>query len=177
MKKFLVLFVLALAGCSISSDDFGGLSELDIDFIQPTKWNGVEIPASQLCRQEGGHGATPPLYVTDIPSETNLIILEINNDDIPDLATAGLGSIGFYHKGDSSAGLLPVEGETFSMPSFAFEEKASRVYSAHPYPYMPPCKAKGYHYSATVLAVKRTGSFDKQKTEILAIGRIDLGRH
>ena len=150
---------------------------MDIDFVQPTKWDGKTIPAQQICRREGGRGSTPPLYVDGIPRGTNLIILEINNIDVAALADAGQGSIGFYHNGESSAVLMPVPGETFRLPSFAFEEKASKLYPAQPWPYMPPCHMKNYHYTATVMAVRRTGSFDKQKTVVLGAGSIDLGRY
>lgn len=177
MKKYLVLFVLALAGCAFSPAEFGNVAELDIEFVQPTRWNGKIVPARQICRREGGRGSTPPLQIEGIPSGTNLIILEINNIDVPELADAGQGSIGFYHNGESSAVLMPVPGETFRLPSFAFEEKASKINSAQPYPYMPPCHAKNHRYTATVLAVKRTGSFDKQQTVVLGAGEIDLGKY
>lgn len=177
MKKFFILFVSALAGCSFSPAEFGNVAELDIDFVQPTKWDGKTIPAQQICRREGGRGSTPPLYVDGIPRGTNLIILEINNIDVAALADAGQGSIGFYHNGESSAVLMPVPGETFRLPSFAFEEKARKLYPAQPWPYMPPCHMKNYHYTATVMAVRRTGSFDKQKTVVLGAGSIDLGRY
>ncbi len=177
MKKYFVLFVLALAACSTVTDGYDGATELDVEFLQPTKWNGNVIPAQQICRREGGRGSTPPLYIGSIPPETNLIIMEINNIDIPELEKAGQGSIGFYHDGSDSAVLMPVPGETFRLPSFAFEEKASKIYPAQPWPYMPPCHLKNYHYTATVLAVKRTGSFDKQVTRVLGVGTIDLGRY
>ena len=166
-----------MAGCSFSPAEFGNVAELDIDFVQPTKWDGKTIPAQQICRREGRRGSTPPLYVDGIPRGTNLIILEINNIDVAALADAGQGSIGFYHNGESSAVLMPVPGETFRLPSFAFEEKASKLYPAQPWPYMPPCHMENYHYTATVMAVRRTGSFDKQKTVVLGAGSIDLGRY
>ena len=40
---------------------------------------------------------------------------------------------------------------------------------------MPPCTVKGGEYSATIKAVRRTGSFDKQRTDVLAVGTIYLG--
>lgn len=174
MKKYFLPFVFALAGCATNPDTIK-VVDLSVRFVEPTNWGGEYIPAQQICRREGGRGSTPPLYVTDIPAETNLIILEINNLDVPELVQAGQGAIGFYHNGESSATLLPVQGETYRLPSFAFEEKASRIYPSMPWPYMPPCHHKGYRYTATVKAVKRTGSFDLQKTVVLGVGEIDLG--
>ena len=146
--------------------------------MEPTEWNGDIVPPHQGCRSDGGLGNTPPLYVSYIPEKTNLLILEINDLDEPALSeNGGHGSIGFYHNGDFSAVLLPVPGESNVLPNFAFKEKSSRVRAAKPYPYMPPCIEKKHHYSATVKAVIRTGSFDKQKTVLLGEGKIDLGTY
>ena len=176
MKKLILCFLafLTLTGCA--SYEYGPVEKLSVRFMKPTEWNGDTFPAHQGCRFQGGQGNTPTLYVSDIPEQTNLLIMEINNLDIPTLARdGGLGSIGFYHNGGSSAVLLPIQGESYSLPNFAFKEKANRVNSAKPYPYMPPCLEKKQRYAITIKAVKRTGSFDKQKTVILGVGEIDLG--
>lgn len=179
MKKlFLMLLILSpLCGCFYYE---GGhfVSTLSVRFVPPTEWNGRLIPAKQICRAQGGHGATPALYVSHIPAGVNLLIMEINDLDDPFLnKNGGNGSIGFYHNGNSTATLLPVPGETFSLPSFAFEEKASRVNSAKPYPYMPPCIERDHRYSVTIKAVRRQGSFEKQVTDLLGKGEIMLGRY
>lgn len=179
MKKlFLCCSALIFLSSCASAPEYRGVQTLSVKFLQPTNWDGSTVPSSQSCRSEGGRGSTPPLYVTGIPPETNLIILEINNLDIPELSeNGGYGSIGFYHSGEQSAMLMPVPGETYSLPNFAFEEKASRVNPSRPWPYTPPCIAKDYNYSAKVKAVRRTGSFDKQKTQLLGVGEIALGEY
>ena len=105
--------------------------------------------------------------------------MEINDLDDPALSeNGGLGSIGFYHDGESSSAvLLPVPGETNILPSFAFKEKSSRLNEAKPFPYTPPCIERKHRYSLTIKAVNRTGSFDKQKTVLLGEGRIKLGKY
>lgn len=178
MKKLFLCFLsLIVSGCCVSDMHSPSVARLSVSFMEPTDWNGKIFPANQGCRFQGGQGSTPALYVAHIPEQTNLLIMEINNLDVPELAEGGNGSVGFYHNGESTAVLLPVPGESYSLPSFAFKEKASRVNAAKPYPYMPPCLEKHQRYTATVKAVKRTGSFDKQKTDILGIGEIDLGRY
>lgn len=180
MKKLFLCFLslIVSGGCASYSYNGRPVTRLSVSFMEPTEWNGKIIPATQGCRFQGGQGSTPALYVSRIPEQTNLLIMEINNLDVPELAqNGGNGSIGFYHNGESTAVLLPVPGESYSLPSFAFKEKASRVNAAKPYPYMPPCLEKHQHYTATVKAVKRTGSFDKQKTDVLGIGEIDLGKY
>ncbi|MBP3403914.1 MAG: hypothetical protein J6L82_08395 [Alphaproteobacteria bacterium] len=179
MKKLFLCFLsLIISGGCVSGMYSHPVAELSVSFMEPTDWNGKIFPANQGCRFQGGQGSTPALYVSRIPEQTNLLILEINNLDVPELAqNGGNGSIGFYHNGESTAVLLPVPGESYSLPSFAFKEKASRVNAAKPYPYMPPCLEKHQRYTATVKAVKRTGSFDKQQTDVLGIGEIDLGKY
>ncbi len=171
-KQFLCLLSLcALNACS-------HVSTLSVEYVEPSEWNGRRIAAHQGCRADGGRGSTPTLYVSGIPYGTNLLILEIDNMDNPALnKNGGQGSIGFYHNGESTATLLPVPGETYALPKFAFEEKASRVNPSKPYPYMPPCVEKGHYYSLTVKAVNRTGSFDQQKTVLLGRGSLDMGRY
>lgn len=179
MKK-LFLCLLALFSLNSCGTYYDGqhVQYLSVEFLQPTKWNGNILPPSQSCRAFGGVGSTPPLYISKIPAGTNLLILEMNNLDVLELAqNGGLGSIGFYHDGSASATLLPVPGETFELPNFAFEEKGSRVNSAKPYPYQPPCIEKKQRFSATLKAVKRTGSFDRQETVVLGIGEIYLGTY
>lgn len=179
MKK-LFLFLLPLfllSGCAYYKNG-QPLTLLSVKFMPPSDWNGKTIPAHQGCRAQGGQGSTPALYISRIPAQTNLLIMEINNLDVPSLATGGgQGSIGFYHNGESTAVLLPVPGETYTLPKFAFEEKASRVNSSRPYPYMPPCVESKHRYSITIKAVRRTGSFDKQETLLLGEGEIYLGKY
>lgn len=174
MKK---LFLSFLSLAFLSACAFGyRVSTLSIEFLEPTTWNGNIIPPRQSCSSDGGIGSTPPLYVSHIPEKTNLLIMEINNLDVPALSeNGGHGSIGFYHNGEHSATLLPVPGESNVLPKFAFKEKSNRVKPSKPYPYMPPCSEKGHKYSVTVKAVNRTGSFDKQQTTLLGIGHLDLG--
>jgi len=179
MKKLFLYFVslTVLSGCTLSNEEY--VYSLSVEFLEPTEWNGRTIPPNQSCRSDGGKGNTPPLYVSDIPQKTNLLIMEINDLDNPALSeNGGLGSIGFYHNpGEHSAVLLPIPGETNDLPSFAFKEKASRVNAAKPYPYTPPCIERKHHYSLTIKAVNRTGSFDKQKTVLLGEGRLYLGKY
>ena len=174
-KQFLYLLLsVALTGCASHDENY--VYPLTLSFSQPTEWNGKIIPSQQGCRADGGKGNTPPLHVSDIPENTNLLIMEINDLDYGLLAKdGGLGAVGFYHKGGSAALLLPVPGETNDLPGFAFKEKTSRVHPSKPFAYTPPCIERKHHYSATVKAVNRTGSFDKQKTILLGIGHIDLG--
>ncbi len=185
MKKLFLCFLsLVLSSCSHSGDRYDSVfydpetSLLEVEFMPPTEWNGKIIPAHQGCQMLGGKGSTPPLYISKIPPETNLLILEIDNLDVLPLSRdGGHGSIGFYHNGEPTAVLLPVPGETYTLPTFAFKEKSSKYNRAKPYPYMPPCQEHNNMFSATVKAVKRTGSFDKQKTDILAVGKIQLGKY
>lgn len=189
MKKFFAfLAFLPLFGCA-SYPQYPDADTLDVSFIQPSDWGrgswfSVYFPASQLCHAEGGQGKTPALFVSDIPDEANLLLLEINEITNPAYAqNGGLGVIGFYHKeNEDTHVLLPVSGEQVTLPEkerlYAFKEKSSRVNSSKAFAYHPPCTHnKTGEFSATVKAVRRTGAFDTQTTEVLAIGTIYLGKN
>lgn len=181
MKKTSALFGIFFLLTACASAEYPDAGSLSVSFIKPSEWGrGVfesPFPPSMLCKAEGGVGKTPALYVDNIPENANLLILEINNLTNPALAyDGGMGSVGFYHEqGQTDATLLPVSGETFRLPKYAFLEKPNRVNVNKPYAYMPPCTVKGGEYSATIKAVRRTGSFDKQRTDVLAVGTIYLG--
>ena len=187
-KQFLVFLALsALCGCA-EYPEYPDADTLSVEFVQPSVWGtgswfSVHFPASQLCQAEGGQGKTPTLYVSGIPDEANLILLEINDVSDPALAhNGGLGTIGFYHnENEETQVLLPVSGGVSVFPEkerlYAFKEKTNRVNESKGFAYYPPCKQRGGKYYATVKAVRRTGAFDTQKTEILAVGSIYLGKH
>ena len=183
MKKLFTALCAAIFLASCASE-YPGAGDLYVSFVKPSVWGkGVfssPFPPSQVCKEEGGQGKTPALFIDNIPDEANLLILEINNLLDPALShNGGLGAIGFYHDENTpTAVLLPVPGETLALPKYAFREKPNRVNASKPYAYLPPCQIKGRsEYSATVKAVRRTGSFDTQKTEILAVGSIYLGEY
>lgn len=177
-RAFLAALTAGLLSACTTGIFYNGVRELSVSFIQPSEWDGEVFPAVQMCSGVGGAGSTPALFVANIPPETNVIILEINNLSNPALAVdGGLGSIGFYHDGSETATLLPVPGETGDLPSFAFEEKVNRANPAKPYAYLPPCFKTNSTYQATVKALKRTGSFDKQRSVLLGEGRIRLGTY
>ena len=182
MKKlFLPLLCLcSLTACSSNENEWenGPYETLSVRFVEPSVWDGKTFPATQICHKEGGNSSTPALYVNNIPAGTNVITMEINNLSNVALAEdGGLGTIGFYHDGSAAATLFPVPGETYTLPSFAFEEKVNRINPSKPYPYLPPCAKLNNKYSLTIKALKRTGSFDKQQSTVLGQGRIALGTY
>ena len=125
-RTFLAVLTAGLLSACTTGIFYNGVQELSVSFVQPSEWDGKVFPAVQMCNGIGGAGSTPALFVANIPPETNVIILEMNNLSNPALAVGGgLGAIGFYHDGEETATLLPVPGETGDLPSFAFEEKVS----------------------------------------------------
>ncbi|MCQ2914268.1 MAG: hypothetical protein MJ247_03640 [Alphaproteobacteria bacterium] len=178
MKKIIFLCLFALCGCGTL---YNGerVASLDVEFDEttPSSWGSRNIPSTQVCRRDGGRGATPGLLVSNIPVKANLLLLSMNDDDNPDLANGGLGVLGFpIISGQTEKLLMPVMGEENRLPKFVFAEKRT-IANVNEYPYMPPCRALKHHYSASVIAVYRTGSFDKQKTEVLGYGKIYLGKY
>ncbi len=178
MKKlFLELFFfLFVSACAFGRSD-SYVNDLSVEFLKPTVWGKEIIPAAQGCLKDGGRGATPALYISKIPKGTNLILLQINNEEAQPSVEGLHGTLGFYHTTGRTAVLPPVFGETFEIPKIAFMEKPSFLYPARPFPYYPPCIERNHSFVAVVRAVKRTGAFDTQKTELLGEGKIQLGRY
>ncbi|GHU02630.1 hypothetical protein FACS1894186_7640 [Alphaproteobacteria bacterium] len=174
----------AIAACSgadrvaISPPLYRGhpqIVELSVEFPAKSPWDGKTVPATARCRAKGSKGKTPPLLVSGIPREANVILLEINDISEPYLAEAGgMGVIGFNHDGSDWLTLSPVDGETADLPDFAFVEKDSGDIVQRPRGYLPPC-GSGHSYEARVWAVKRTDK-DPSRDVILGIGEINLGR-
>lgn len=142
-------------------------------------WNGRNIPAGQQCHRFGGHGATPRLTVSDIPTGTQALVLAFSDRDYKPMDNGGHGVIGYLiPPGTPSVVTVPsVPGHTFDLPAGFF------VVRTHANPkhdiagaYMPPCSGgKGHRYYVTVEAV----TLDNAGHPATLLGKtvIDIGRY
>ena len=181
-KTFGALMVFALVAACQTSGGYKAASDklptLTVTFTD-TAWDGKTVPKGQHCKKFGGNGATPPLKVSGIPSGTNAIIVEFNDESYQPLSYGGgHGKVGFWISGGSEANLPPVPGGTDTMPSDAFLEAANRATGGWASPgYLPPCSGgKGNRYSATVKAVYKAKA-EGEASKLLASGKIDLGTY
>lgn len=190
---------LSLVGCTIgtslpSPDETGFIEtpriilkgpashdKLKVEFAAKSGWNERVVPGTALChREQGISGATPTLHVTNIPAGANALIVEFNVENRHNLSYDGaLGKVGFYHQGSEEAWLLPVKGETKTLPDYAFSAALHRVESIEATPYFPPCRILGVDldYFALIYAVQIDDFEAPENRRILASGRIRLGKH
>ena len=153
------------------------LGDLVVEFADPA-WDGKMIPQGQHCKKFGGNGATPPLKVSNIPAETNAIILEINDRSYQPLSkNGGHGKIGFdIEQGMNSVTLPAVPGGTKDMPEGVWLVKKNRATGAWSSKgYLPPCSGgRGNTYEAIVHAVIKKS---KKKFDKISKAKIVLGKY
>ncbi len=154
------------------------LPTLTVSFAD-SAWNGKIVPKGQQCKKFGGSGATPSLVVEGVPVEANAIIVEFNDASYMDLSSdGGHGKIGFRVSGGGKQILSSVPGQTDKVPDGTFVEKRNRATGDYAIPgYLPPCSGgRGNYYFADVKAVFKAKT-EKEKSKLLAVGKIELGKY
>ena len=154
------------------------LPTLTVSFADAA-WNGKIVPKGQQCKKFGGSGSTPSLIVEGVPAEANAIIVEFNDASYMDLSSdGGHGKIGFRVSGGGKQVLPSVPGQTDKLPDGSFVEKRNRATGDYATPgYLPPCSGgRGNNYFADVKAVYKAKT-EKEKSKLLATGKIELGKY
>ena len=173
-SKFALLFCVPVFFVGIGNVN---ADDLTVEFSD-SAWDGNVIPEGQHCKKFGGKGATPPLTVSNIPTEANAIVVEFNDLSYQPLSRkGGHGRVGFeIETGAGTAQLPAVPGGTKKMPDGVWLVKKNRATGAWRSPgYLPPCSGgNGNTYVADVLAVVKTS---KKKYKVLSKVRITLGRY
>lgn len=158
-------FILA---CGLATV-FASSSMADMSITLENGWNGKTVPKGQHCALFGGKGATPPMKVTGLPSDTAWIYVEYNDQDYRPLSkNGGHGVIGYPVSG-SSLELYSVPGLVDTLPGKARVISAARGTGDYASKgYMPPCSGgKGNRYFAIVKAISSGGKvLEQQKVEI-----------
>lgn len=186
------LFLILAVACSqdsFYSNEKAGLDDETIlkntklpafgAYLSPnSNWDGVSFFKKAICSADGGNATSPNIIVENIPYGTNAVLVEFNNLSKKGLdKDGGLGTIGYYIPEDSSNfELLPIRGESTALPSYAFIEKSHRIKNKKPAGYLPPCKYwAGDEIGATIKAIKRTGAYPEEETQILATTKLYFG--
>ncbi len=148
--KFIIALVVTTA---VSSSAFS----LEAKFADKA-WDGSKIPEGQQCQKFGGiNPSTPKLIVSEIPEDSNAIVLEYSDRDYEKMDKGGHGKMNFLlNSSASEVQISPVAGHTFDLP------ETFKMIEAHRSPgwdkagvYMPPCSGgKGHAYYVTIKAVK-----------------------
>ncbi|MEZ4386170.1 MAG: hypothetical protein R3D98_01065 [Candidatus Krumholzibacteriia bacterium] len=148
--------------------------QLRVRFGDPA-WDGLEVPESGRCRDCGGQGRSPALWIDGVPAAAEEIVVEFNDLRIPDLArNGGHGTLAVATGGQDRVFLPSVREETMSLPRTVRCVRPHRcVFFGHSAgAYMAPCGCgHGNRYAATVMAVRHDG----ERTVVLARTEISLG--
>ena len=145
MKKLLLALLFLQLSAEVSAE------EMTIQ-LNGKNWDGIKIPANEICRQYGGNGSTPPLKITKISKGTDKIQTEYNAVDYAKLANGGHGILSFEHNGSHQITIKSIQGETNDMPKGVTLISANRWSG---FGYLPPCSGgAGSRYSVTAKVMK-----------------------
>ncbi|MBM3506418.1 MAG: hypothetical protein FJX64_01590 [Alphaproteobacteria bacterium] len=142
-------------------------------FIE-SAWDGITIPAAQVCKRFGGNGATPRLALDGYHSGTQVILLAFNDETYEPMNNGGHGIVGFRINGKyASTGSLPGETNIISQGNFIVADNRLGQSPG----YLPPCSGgQGHLYSVTVMAVTWADT-NPPYYRVLNQTRVELGRY
>lgn len=163
--KFLMVTAAVLLAAPVSA------ARMKVELADP--WDGRRVPAGQQCRLFGGDGATPPMWVWNLPEGTVWIVAEFNDRSYKPLSEdGGHGKIAWPAKWPATY-LYPVPGMT-GLPKWgAFVVEPAKPIGAYASPgYLPPCSGGQKHsYSVDIIAVDADGN------ELDARRNISIGKY
>ena len=176
----LSLLALPLA-VSCATDEAPEVLPFAVELSPKNVWDGKTFPTSESCAKYGGFAKSPSFLIHSAPQGTNVILVSFNNDSVDGMDKGGLGTIGYIYEPNKNGEpvlLNSVKAGEVKLPKGVFLEKPHRYNDAAPSAYYAPCKpAKGHEkYSVTLTAVKRSGSFAGQTTEVLGTTTLPLGK-
>ena len=156
--------IAALGGAALSQ------SALTVKFTDPS-WDGKRVPKGQQCTFNGGHGATPALEVSGLPTGTVTINLAFSDETYTPMGDGGHGVLAFTVTPKDGVAMLPsVPGQTANLPvgvTIAIPNRTTGKFAS--LGYMPPCSTfSGNTYSVTATALNVDG-------KELAAGTTGLG--
>jgi hypothetical protein len=170
MSKKLIL--TGITACLLPT---AGMAEMSVSLADKS-WNGKAIPEAQQCQRFGGVGKTPRLRVSNLPKETNALVVSYSDRTYKQMDNGGHGKLGFRIDDTTGSVLLPeVPGHQFQLPDGVFSvapHRAPQWDTAGAY--LPPCSGgKGNQYYATVEAVK----LSETSLQLLESSTIELGAY
>jgi hypothetical protein len=137
-------------------------------------WDGITIPANQVCRKFGGTGATPRLALDGYHTGTQVILLAFNDETYEPMNNGGHGIVGFRINGKyASTGAMAGEVNIISQGQFIVADNRGGEVPG----YLPPCSGgRGNLYSVTVMAVTWADT-NPPSYRVLNQTRVELGRY
>ncbi len=169
-----LLFIIIFSSCSsgkyIPADD---VVKLEVKFAD-SRWNGEVIPPGEGCKRCGEYGSTPELIISNVPSNTNAIIMEYCDRSYQLINNGGHGIIGYRVNKPSKEITIPsVPGHTFDLPeNFFLVHEHIKAGMDKAGAYLPPCSCRGGNiYFVKIKAVYQASS--ENETSLL-LGEYEL---
>ncbi len=137
-------------------------------------WDGIAVPASQVCKKFGGSGTTPRLALDGYHTGTQVILLAFNDETYEPMNSGGHGIVGFRINGKyASTGAMAGEVNIVSQGNFIVANNRGGEVPG----YLPPCSGgRGNLYSVTVMAVTWADT-NPPSYRVLNQTRVELGRY
>ncbi|MBU0925389.1 hypothetical protein KKG81_10915 [bacterium] len=148
MKKSIILSTLVVSGSLFASD-------LSVQFSD-SKWDGITVPKDEVCSNYNTKaGSTPPLKISNIPSNTAKIVFTYSDKTFTKMDNGGHGILSY--KVDANEVEVPaLMGETFELAD-GFEVVTAHTgtrFKKTPGAYLAPCSGgKGNTYKVVINAV------------------------
>jgi hypothetical protein len=148
MKKSIILSTLVVSGSLFASD-------LSVQFSD-SKWDGITVPKDEICSNYNTKaGSTPPLKISNIPSNTAKIVFTYSDKTFTKMDNGGHGILSY--KVDANEVEVPaLMGETFELAD-GFEVVTAHTgtrFKKTPGAYLAPCSGgKGNTYKVVINAV------------------------
>ena len=148
MKKSIILSTLVVSGSLFASD-------LSVQFSD-SKWDGITVPKDEVCSNYNTKtGSTPPLKISNIPSNTVKIVFTYSDKTFTKMDNGGHGILSY--KVDANEVEVPaLMGETFELAD-GFEVVTAHTgtrFKKTPGAYLAPCSGgKGNIYKVEINAV------------------------
>lgn len=170
-----IIFTACAGGYEVSPN----LATLNIKFDE-TKWDGKKVPSDGVCINKGGKGYSPALKISNLPINTNTIVMSFSDNTYLPMANGGHGVISYKIEEGKTSILVPsFVGETFKLPTnfVSINEHKASARGKTPGAYLGPCSGgRGNNYSVNIKAIHDYNS-DSKKSLLLGQTNLKLGRY
>lgn len=182
MKKIVysvvsLAIIVGFTGCG-KYEPVPNMAKLNVKFID-SKWDGDRVPKDEVCSRYNSKSAmSPKLLISDLPSQTNKVILSFSDETYTQMSNGGHGIVSYkVIEGTKSIEVPSFKSETFTLP---INFKSIRAHGSSKNTngaYLAPCSGgRGNNYSVTVEAIHDFNS-DNKKPLLLGTSYLKMGRY
>lgn len=169
--------VVGFTGCG-KYEPVPNMAKLNVKFVD-SNWDGTTVPKNEICgRYNSKTAMSPKLLITNLPSQTNEIILSFSDETYTKMSNGGHGVVSYkVSEGIKSIELPSFKSETFDLPT-NFKSLVSHRSSRNTNgAYLAPCSGgRGNIYSVKIEAIHDFNSEDK-KPSLLGDAYLKMGKY